>query len=385
MGAKTDATRARKGKNTPASVAKRLAKEKATAKALNQSEANSAQSSSHRVSKNIKADLHPTKKAINIVAKIIKPESEDIETKKIWSIVVPKNLPEQRVDLAIVKLFPHFKRTELRKYLDTGMVFINKKRIWIAKYLVKANELLEINTELGDGAKTRMDLNNIIFENENFMIVNKPAGISVEDVNHKYPLFNIVKKLDPQYAEIDLYPVHRIDKETSGIVIIAKNEQTQQELIEMWSKKLVSKMYQCIVLNVPRKLTGTIDTNIGQHAGRNQYGTDKRREEGGKTALTLYKVNAVLARGLASIVTCQPKTGRSHQLRVHLSSIDCPIMGDKIYSNKFKNNQLFQIANRQMLHASQLKFTLFKQEYNFHAPVPPDFNQMVKYIKGIKV
>jgi RluA family pseudouridine synthase len=378
MGAKTAAARARPGKNTPASVAKRLAKEKAAARAQKRID-----------NKNIKVDLSTSKKIVDVVAKTTKPakdENFDENGKqKLWSIVVPKNMPEERVDLALVKLFPHFKRTELRKYIDAGMVFINKKRIWIAKYQVKANELLEVNTHLGDGEKTRMEQSNIIFENQDFMVINKPAGISVEDVNHKFPLFNIVKKLDPQYAEMEFYPVHRIDKDTSGIVLVAKNEQTQQELIEMWSKKLVSKMYQCIVLNVPRKLTGTIDTNIGQHAGRNQYGTDKRREEGGKTALTLYKVNAVLARGLASIVTCQPKTGRSHQLRVHLSSIDCPIMGDKIYSNKFKNNQLFQIANRQMLHASQLKFTLFKTEYNFHAPVPGDFNQMVKYIKGIKV
>jgi 23S rRNA-/tRNA-specific pseudouridylate synthase len=128
-----------------------------------------------------------------------------------------------------------------------------------------------------------------------------------------------------------------------------------------------------------------INTNIGQHAGRNQYGTDKLKNEGGKSALTAYKVNAVLAKGQASIITCQPKTGRSHQIRVHLSSIDCPILGDKIYSNKFKYSQLFQIAGRQMLHASQLKFEIWGQEYNLHAPAPADFNQMAKYIKNLPV
>lgn len=305
------------------------------------------------------------------------------KNKKIWSIPVPKNMPEERVDLALVKLFPEFNRTMVRKYIDAGMVFINKKRIWIAKYLVKAGELLEVNTEQGDLERQNLEVSNILFENDDFLVINKPAGIVVEDSKKNHPILKALKKLDPKYEDQPFYIAHRIDRETSGLLIIAKNEATQQKLVEMFVNKLVQKTYQCLCINTPQKFQGVINTNIGQHTGIRKNGIDAMPSNGGKSALTVYKVNTTLAGGQASIITCQPKTGRSHQIRVHLSSIDCPILGDKIYSNKFKHSQLFQIANRQMMHASQLKFEIWNKEYNFHAPVPADFNQMIKFIKKL--
>ena len=305
-------------------------------------------------------------------------------TPKLFSTTIPKSLNGERIDITLVKVFPEFSRAQIRKYIDEGMVFLNKKRIWIAKYVVNTNDLLEVNTENGDNKKVQFDSKNILFENDNFLIVNKPAGMVVEDVNHNFPLFQAIKSLDTNNAEQDFFAVHRIDKETSGLLIVAKSVQSQQDLVEKWSQKKVQKTYQCLCFGVPPKLVGSINTNIGQHAGKNQYGINKKHGEGGKTALTAYKVNAVLQKGMASIVSCEPKSGRSHQIRIHLSSIDCPIIGDKIYSNKFKLHFLYQIANRQMLHASQLIFELYGNKYNFHAPVPSDFNQMAKYIKTAK-
>ncbi len=305
------------------------------------------------------------------------------KNKKLWSIPVPKNIPEERVDVALVKLFPEFNRTLVRKYIDAGMVFINKKRIWIAKYLVKAGELLEVNMEQGDLERQNLEMSNILFENDDFLVINKPAGIVVEDSKKNHPVIKALKKLDSRYEDQPFYIAHRIDRETSGLLLIAKNEATQQKLVEMFVNKLVQKTYQCLCINTPQKFQGVINTNIGQHTGIRKNGIDSSPTHGGKSALTVYKVNTTLAKGQASIITCQPKTGRSHQIRVHLSSIDCPILGDKIYSNRFKHSQLFQIANRQMMHASQLKFEIWSKEYNFHAPVPADFNQMIKFIKNL--
>ena len=302
----------------------------------------------------------------------------------IFSAYITKPMSGERVDIALVNLFDQFSRRQIRQYIDSGMVFLNKKRIWIAKYVIETGDLLEINTVLGDKQKVEFDAKNILFENDNFLIVNKPAGMIVEDSKHNYPIFKAIKALSVEPSDEELFIVHRIDKETSGLIIIAKKEAVQRDLVELWSAKKVQKIYQCICLNVPSKMQGSIDSNIGQHAGRNQYGINKRREEGGKTALTLFKVNAVLQKGIACIFSCEPKTGRSHQIRVHLASLDCPILGDKIYGSKFKMNPLYMIANRQMLHASQLIFELYGAKYNFHAPVPSDFNQMVKYIKTSK-
>jgi 23S rRNA pseudouridine1911/1915/1917 synthase len=316
---------------------------------------------------------------------------------KIISKTVPFEYMDERVDIVLVKLF-ELSRAKVRQYIDSGMVFLNKKRIWIAKYAVSKGDLLEVNTDNGDKKVVEFDHKNIMFENENFLIVNKPAGMVVEDTNHKYPIFDAIRSLTaktklkvttkPSLENLspgeEFFIVHRIDKETSGLLIIAKNFNTQKELIKLWSDKKVQKFYQCLTFGVPRKLQGNINSNIGQHGERNQYATGKSEGMGGKTALTNYKVNAVLNKGMASIINCEPKTGRSHQIRVHLASIDCPLLGDKIYSNKYKLSPIFTIANRQMLHASQLIFELYGVKYNFHAPVPSDFNQLVKYIKTAK-
>jgi RluA family pseudouridine synthase len=301
-------------------------------------------------------------------------------TSKLYSKSVPKNLNDQRIDLALVSLFPDFTRSKLRWHIDNGTIFLNKKRIWIAKYQVKAGDLLEINDSQGDKKVIEWTDKNIIFENERFIVVNKPAGMVVEDTNHNYPILKAISEISNNFVE-NLRIVHRLDKETSGLILIAKSEYAQQALIKMWSEQKVEKTYQCICLNVPTKMQGSINMNIGQHAARNQYATNKKFSEGGKTALTLFKVIAVLQKGLACLISCQPKTGRSHQIRVHLSSLDCPIVGDKIYGSKYRNHPLYMLAHRQMLHASQLIFEYEDQKYNFHAPAPTDFNQMAKYIK----
>lgn len=303
----------------------------------------------------------------------------------LLSAVVPKDMDSERVDIVATKLFPELNRTKLRGLIDGGMVFLNKKRIWIAKYAVKTKDILEINSQNGDKQRAEFTAKNILFENDYFLIINKPPGIAVEDAKHNFPIFKLINALIPSEPDENFYVVHRLDKDTSGLLIVAKTPRVQQDMVALWSQKKVQKMYQAVCFGVPKKLQGTINSNIGQHAGRNQYGTSKKREEGGKTALTNYKVNMVLQKGQACIMGIEPKTGRSHQIRVHLASIDCPILGDKIYGSKFKLHMLYQIANRQMLHASQLIFELYGSKYNFHATVPSDFNQLIKFIKTSKL
>jgi 23S rRNA pseudouridine1911/1915/1917 synthase len=306
-------------------------------------------------------------------------------------------------------MFPEFTRLKVREYIDAGMVFLNKKRIWIAKYKVQTGDLMEVNTENGDNQKTEFSTKNIIFENSDFLIVNKPAGMIMEDIHHNFPILDAIRKLTnpdnlptikpktskPQSdldiqkeveanLEEQLFIVHKIDKETSGLVIIAKRKVVQDDLMYLWSEKKIQKIYQVLCLNKPLKMQGHINTNVGQHVGRAKYGILDKKEELGKTALTYYKVNALIQKNMACIMSVEPKTGRSHQIRVHLASIDCPIIGDKIYGTKFKANPLYQISNRQMLHASQLVFELYGNKYNFHAPVPSDFNQIIKFIKTSK-
>ncbi len=307
------------------------------------------------------------------------------EKPKLYSTKVPKPLDKTRIDIALVNLFGDLSRGKIRKYIDDGNVFLNKKRIWIAKYEVAAGDLVEINLEQGDKSKYEFNQKNVLYEDENFLVLNKPAGILVEDSKKNFPIFKALKRLNQNYEQQEFFAVNKLDKETSGLMLVAKRLEIQAELLSLWTNKKIEKTYQALVLNVPKKLIGKIDSNIGQNSGHVAYGPKKESKfEGGKSALTNYKVLAVLNKGAASIVSIEPKTGRSHQIRIHLASIGCPILGDRIYGSKYKANNLFLTANRQMLHASQLIFELYGVKYNFHAPAPTDFNQTSKFLKSAK-
>jgi 23S rRNA pseudouridine1911/1915/1917 synthase len=308
------------------------------------------------------------------------------EKAKLYSTKVPKPLDKTRIDMVLVNLFRDLSRGQIRKYIDEGNVFLNKKRIWIAKYEVATGDTVEINLENGDKSRYEFNLKNILFENENFLVLNKPAGMMVEDSKKNFPIFKALKKLDQNYENQEFLAINRLDKETSGLMLVAKSLNVQAELLSLWANKKIQKTYQALVMNVPKKLIGVIDTNIGQNSGHVAYGPKKpSRFEGGKTALTNFKVLTVLKKGAASILAVEPKTGRSHQIRIHLASIGCPILGDKIYGSKYKANPFYQIPNRQMLHASQLIFELYGTAYNFHAPAPSDFNQLSKFIKNSNI
>ena len=314
----------------------------------------------------------------------MKPNTD--KNPKNYSAKVTKGVKTTRIDTVLVELFPDLSRGKIRKFIDDGNVFLNKKRIWIAKYEVALGDFVEINLENGDASRYEFNLKNIMFENQNFLVVNKPAGLLVEDSKKAYPLFKAIKRLDPGYESQDFYAVNRLDKETSGLVIVAKNQFAQNDLNKLTADKKMSKTYQALVINVPKKLIGHIDSNIGQNSGHVAYGPKKPSKfESGKTALTAYKVLAVLRKGAAAIMAIEPKTGRSHQIRIHLASIGCPILGDKIYGSKYKANPFYQIPNRQMLHCSQIVFELYGVPYNFHSPAPSDFNQLSKFIKGSNV
>ncbi len=307
------------------------------------------------------------------------------EKPKLYSTKVPKPLDKARIDIVLVNLFQDISRGKIRKFIDDGNVFLNKKRIWIAKYEVATGDLIEINLEQGDKSKYEFNQKNVLYDDENFLVLNKPAGVLVEDSKKNFPIFKILKKLNQNYEQQEFFAVNRLDKETSGLMLVAKRLDVQADLLSLWANKKIEKIYQALVLNVPKKLIGNINTNIGQNSGHVAFGPKKESKfEGGKTALTSYKVLAVLNKGAASIMSIEPKTGRSHQIRIHLASIGCPILGDKIYGSKYKANSFFLTANRQMLHASQLIFELYGVKYNFHAPAPTDFNQTTKFLKSAK-
>ncbi len=200
----------------------------------------------------------------------------------------------------------------------------------------------------------------IIYEDDYFIAINKEAGVEVDN--------NLIEIIKKEYTHIDnLYLVHRIDKFTSGIVILARDEATKKYFEESFKDKTINKVYHAIVQGKVEKEKGTIDISIGIDKKNPNRRIPLSVKEGGESAITHYKVLKRLNEH--TLLELKPLTGRTHQIRVHLSYIGYPIIGDKIYS---KNADIYKMKG----------FALIAKEIHFvHPFTKKDVNIDIKYNK----
>jgi 23S rRNA pseudouridine1911/1915/1917 synthase len=286
----------------------------------------------------------------------------------------------RRLDKFLTARFPTYSRSYFQSLIDERLVLVNSE---LVKKAYKLEEGDEIEIEFAYTKEIKVEPEpialDILYEDDYLIAVNKPAGMVVHPAvgNWSKTFVNALLYHCAQLEGTDtLRPgiVHRLDKETSGLLLAAKDELTQRRLVEAFATRQVHKEYLAICLNNPG--TREISTLIGRHpTKRKEMAVLKDR---GKEAKTLCETIAF--KEPLSYVRLLPQTGRTHQLRVHMRHIGSPILGDSVYGS-LAANQKFKVE-RQLLHAHLLRFLhpITKEEIELKATIPQDIDKFIKLI-----
>ena len=309
------------------------------------------------------------------------------ETKEQKKLSVTKNMPEERIDQFLAKKIPDFSRSRLQKLIKGKQVLIKNKSITSASYKIKPGDLIVVNIPKASEGKlkaTKIALE-ILYEDQDIIVINKPAGLVVHPGagNWENTLVNaLLAHCGNNLSGIGGVRrpgiVHRLDKETSGALVVAKNDYTHINLSKQFSDRKIMRSYQASVWGWLGKNQGTFKGNLG----RNPKNRKKMivLSSGGKHAVTHYKmvkrIGNTRTEG-ASFIECRLETGRTHQIRVHLSHNGFPIIGDKIYGKQRKISDL--TLNRHMLHANKLGFVHPRKNkfLTYRTKTPAIFNSLI--------
>ena len=300
---------------------------------------------------------------------------------------------KMRLDKYLAQKIGDMSRAQIQRLIEDGNVTCEDIVITDNSYKVKTGDSFCITVPPPEEAEpTPEDIPlDIVFEDEDLIVINKPAGMTVHPAAGAYhgTLVNALlfhcKDLSGIGGVKRPGIVHRIDRETSGLLVAAKNDATHRFLSEQFAEHSVERTYYAVVYGVPTPLNGHIEGNIG----RSPFDRKKMAivESGGKFAATNYKTLEVFGKA-AALVQCNLETGRTHQIRVHLSSRGYALIGDKVYIKSKKSEtplpaELKAFVNsfpRQALHAKSLGFIhpRTKQLMQFDSVLPPDMAELVQ-------
>ena len=309
----------------------------------------------------------------------------------------------KRIDVFLSEKIDHLTRSNIKKIIESNNVKINKKIANSSSKKVKVNdeviiELLIKNSDKLLPNKIKLDIR---FEDKDILIINKPKGMVVHPGagNYKNTLANaLIYKYKNKLSNIngELRPgiVHRIDKETSGLLVIAKNNLSHSKLGKQFSDHSIKRKYLCLVWGVVRPLQGRIETLISRNKKNRQLMMVS--DFNGKKAITNYKTIKVFSIKdipKISLIECELETGRTHQIRVHMKYKGSSLLGDNQYGKKnmrFKkiNKDFFKklsVLNGQALHAKSLGFIHPSKNkwVNFESELPNDFKKLLDLLKNL--
>jgi len=287
--------------------------------------------------------------------------------------VVSENDAKLRLDQFLAKRLPEYSRSRLQQLIRAGFVRLNEQATR-PRQVVRIGDkidLLEPPLEKIETLPEPIPLD-VLFEDDDLIVINKPAGLTVHPGagQREHTLVNALLSYCTTLSGIGGKErpgiVHRLDKETSGCLVVAKNDTAHRELSKQFAARTVEKIYLALGAGKLRKPAGIIDEKIGRHPVDRQRMSVSARC--GRAAKTDYRV--IRSSDQVSLIECRLHSGRTHQIRVHLHHLGHPVLGDKIYALRFAKN-----LPRQMLHAWKLGFRHPRtgEWKNFEAPLPSDF------------
>ena len=252
--------------------------------------------------------------------------------------------------------------------ITAGQILVDGKIAKNAKQLVGIESNVKIESKQQKFTPIKYET---IYEDDDIIVINKPAGMLTHAkgvIAEEFTAADIVKPITNYKADTNRPGIiHRLDRNTSGVLLMVKNSDAASKIQKQFSQRTIKKTYYAIVCGIPDQHKAFIDLPIERNPSRP---STFRVGANGKSAQTSYEVERSIIKKNISLIKLQPKTGRTHQLRVHMQYLNTPILGDLVYGGK--------PAERMFLHAESLEVTLLSGERKlFKAPLPDEFNQLM--------
>ncbi|APD94658.1 23S rRNA pseudouridine(1911/1915/1917) synthase [Alteromonas mediterranea] len=295
-----------------------------------------------------------------------------------------------RLDQVLADLFPEYSRSKLKTWIQDGNVSVNGEVITVPRHKMQMDELVTVQAEMdvqvtSEAQDIALD---IVYEDEHILVINKPADLVVHP-GAGNPSGTVLNALLNHVPEIDKVPragiVHRLDKDTTGLMVVAKTIPAQTHLVDQLQRREMSREYEAIALGT-MVAGGIVDEPIGRHATKR---THMAVREMGKPAITHFRVIEKFR--AYTHLRLKLETGRTHQIRVHMAHIKHPLLGDQVYGGRPRLPKgasedfigVLRGFQRQALHAAQL--SLFHPEteewMTWKAPLPQDMQDLLKAVK----
>lgn len=308
-----------------------------------------------------------------------------------------------RVDKALSAAFPDVSRSRIQALIEEGRLTINGKVCDSGSRKLALNDFAEITVPLPVAAQPQPENIplDIVYEDHDLIVVNKQAGLVVHPGAGNYTgtlvnalLYHCGESLSGIGGVLRPGIVHRLDKDTSGLMVVAKNDAAHRGLAAQLEDRTLSRLYKALVFKVPFPPKGHVDAPLGRHPGHRLKMAIVR--QGGKEARTFYSVEEKFGDACA-LVECKLESGRTHQIRVHMESLGHPLIGDQLYGPQpnalqsalkkegYGASSLSQIMAfpRQALHAGTVRFIHpgTEEEMEFEATLPEDIDNLLKLLR----